>query len=863
MSTLVALVSRLARTGLLIALLVGVPYGLLSQVGSPLPDHLPDTDRIGRVLVEPASDEMVLQLLGVALWIVWVAFVASVVVEVVAALRGVPSPRLRPIAPMQTFVGWLVAGLLIASPVLAVVVQTASIPRVTATADDRDGLTRVAVTAPEPVYHVARGDWLGHVAERFLGDFNRYPEIQDLNTNQIPHDSGPDGPDHIEPGWQLALPADAHDRGARPHATGQVTSTPSGTPSPEPPSPGPSTPSQPAEPDPDGVVPEPTTPATTAPTTTTAPTREPPAGPQTAPEADTGVEIPGGWLTVPMAAAIVAAAALVWRRRRSRYRHRPIDAGDPTDPDLRPLPPTVARIRNTVRAQAPDLLDPPTPPQPTVTEYAAGDGPDLAEPGPSGPELAGIGEPLPPGGIGLTGPGADPAARALLVAALSSGTPDDPDARGQVIIPADALTTLLGTGAVDLGPIPRLQVTTSLSDALTRTEELLIERRRLLEDHDVADLTGMREANPLHPPMPPVLLLCEPPPPELSARLTTALHLGAPLQVGAVVLGAWPRGDTLTVRSDGRTDGDRRLAVLDTATATELLDVVQEAQTGEPGPAAEAPGADMTTPPSEPQPGPSQTASVRVRLLGEPAIFDRDGVPVTGLRHHARELLVYLAVHRSGANLSDIMEAFWPNATVPRARERLSTETGDLRRRIRQAAGDRSVQPVVNTGSRYHLNPDLLDLDVWHLVDELRRASAATEPDEKIAALRRAIDAHTGVLAEGHDYDWIEQPREQVRRNGIRARLHLAELLGPSNRHAAVQLTQEAVAIDPLNEDVARRAMRALAAVGEVMGVRAQLERLRAALDEIDEEPTAETLALAAEIQSRRGAATHRANRAN
>jgi two-component SAPR family response regulator len=206
--------------------------------------------------------------------------------------------------------------------------------------------------------------------------------------------------------------------------------------------------------------------------------------------------------------------------------------------------------------------------------------------------------------------------------------------------------------------------------------------------------------------------------------------------------------------------------------------------------------------------------------------------------------------------LSDIMEAFWPTATVRRASQRLSTETADLRRHIRQAAGDRSVQPVVNTGSRYHLNPDLVEIDVWHLVDHLREASAATDPDERVTALRHAIDAHTGVLADGWDYDWIDPAREQVRRNGVRARLHLAELLGPTDHHAAVQLTQEAVAIDPLNEDVAQRAMRALAAIGDTDGVRAQLDRLRAALDEIDEEPTTDTLALAADLQ--RDAATAR-----
>ncbi len=566
-------------------------------------------------------------------------------------------------------------------------------------------------------------------------------------------------------------------------------------------------------------------------------------------------------------------------------------------------------------------MAPPATAVPTVADYAASAAdqrPDLPPVGPSGLDLAGLGDRVPVGGLGLVGPGAEPAARALLVATLSSGTPADPDAKGQVVIPADALTTLLGAQAVQVGEIPRMDVTANLSEALTRAEELLIERRRLLEDYDAPDLAGMHAADPYHPPMPPVLLLCDTPPTELRARLTTTLHLGAPLQISAVLLGDWPRGDTVTVRADGHTSGTdgERLAVLDVPTTLQLLEVLREAHTGQPAapPPVEAPVAtDLAAPPPDttdppdasgqttpapttdpgttapapdapadaapasatpslddaadttqdgqhpggaaaatpggPRPARVRRRPVRVRLLGEPTILDRDANPVPGLRHHARELLVFLAVHRGGADFSQIMEAFWPTATVPRARERLSTEVGDLRRRIRQAAGDKDLQPVVNTGSRYHLDPNLLDIDVWRLVDALRRAGATTDPTERTDALRQAIDAHTGTLAEGHDYDWIEQPREQLRRHGIRARLNLAALVADADPGTAADLLQAAAALDPISEDLARQAMRALARIGQAAAVRATLQRLRAALDDIDEEPSGETIALAAQLQ--------------
>jgi DNA-binding SARP family transcriptional activator len=799
-----------------------------------------------------------------------------------------------------------------------------------------------------PVYEVARGDWMVKVAQRFLGDEDRYVDIERLNPQWERQDHR--FPDHWEPGWRVVLPADAHDAGPRRHAAGRLTVTtapapptttppgrpqptrPAHTPSPPPPrspSTAPSASASPApstslSPSPGEVVPQPTTPASPAPSSASpsaghsgsspSSSNEPPAN---APDTHDGhgVDLPGGWVALPLAAAVVAAATTVWRRRRHRYLPRPVRGEPLDDPDLQPLPSVVTRLRHAVREQTPELLRPPTPASPTVADYRtadAGHRPQLPPVGPSGLDLAGLADRVPPGGLGLVGPGAEAAARGLLVATLSAGTPADPDAKGQLIIPADALTTLLGADAVHVGDILRLTVTASLSEALTHTEELLIQRRRLLEDSDVPDLPAMRAADPYHPPMPPVLLLAETPPAELRARLTTTLHLGGPLQITAVLLGDWPRGNTLTVADDGRTvnTGSPRLSILDVPTTLHLLHTLREAHTGEPtatAPADSPAAADLLTPPpltdasaeqtpetpthndddavdrppapatpdaaastavaaahtaadstedSAPatknsQPRPARRQPVRIRLLGEPMILDRDGNPVPGLRHHARELLVYLAVHRGGADLSQIMEAFWPTATVRRASERLSTEAGDLRRRIRQAAGDRDIQPVVNTGGRYHLNPDLVDLDVWRLVDTLRQAAATTDAAARGRLLRHAVDTHTGPLADGHDYDWIEQPREQLRRHGIRARLDLAALLADTQPREAADLTHTAAALDPINEDLARQAMRALARVGDADAVRAVLHQLRTALDDIDEEPSSETIALAAHLQRR------------
>jgi nucleoid-associated protein YgaU len=71
---------------------------------------------------------------------------------------------------------------------------------------------------PVPVYRVEQGDRLGNIADRSLGEFNRYPDLARLNEVR--------DPDGIHPGQLLNLPAEAVDRGVRPHAAGQLAVPP-------------------------------------------------------------------------------------------------------------------------------------------------------------------------------------------------------------------------------------------------------------------------------------------------------------------------------------------------------------------------------------------------------------------------------------------------------------------------------------------------------------------------------------------------------------------------------------------------------------------------------------------------------------
>jgi len=209
------------------------------------------------------------------------------------------------------------------------------------------------------LYEVAAGDWLWHIADRTLGDPQRYREIAELNPEYDGrHSSHPAGhpdritfPDYIEPGWRLTLPADADDRGPRPHGTGTVhhpeprpgtgqptppepepPETISPTPTPAPAGPRPATPTPPpASPTPPEATRPPATPTLTAPPSTPAaatPAATAPATPtgSAAPAAPGGDDAPGDQrgpgVLVPVAfgaaliVATLAAAATVRLRRR-------------------------------------------------------------------------------------------------------------------------------------------------------------------------------------------------------------------------------------------------------------------------------------------------------------------------------------------------------------------------------------------------------------------------------------------------------------------------------------------------------------------------------------------------------------------
>ncbi|MEV4826865.1 BTAD domain-containing putative transcriptional regulator [Micromonospora sp. NPDC049257] len=514
-----------------------------------------------------------------------------------------------------------------------------------------------------------------------------------------------------------------------------------------------------------------------------------------------------------------------------------------------------------------------------------------AVPAPTGQVASGV---WPAAGRGLTGPAAYAAARGYLVSALATGTPDRP---GHVVIPAATLAILLEDHTHLVGDLPHLTVTSNLSDALTVVEEQILHRTRICLDYQVDTITVLHEAHPSAEALPPLLLIADTTEAHERASTAALLTQGQHLDIQGVLLGAWPHGDTLAVDVDGTTtaaDSDRsqeadlakfdRLTVLTAADTIDLLTTLTDTHPGphqftarsqyadtqeprtippvsrpeadaDPPTGDEAPPVPVATPvaptnanlPQAPSPAADGQPELRggqvgVQILGGAQIVGRDtGMP---LRAKALELLVYLTVHDGEATQDAILDDLLPDAPAAKAPHRLHTYVSALRKTLTRTGGHGTY--LTHPTHRYALNRQHIDTDLWRMRAALRDAALATDDADRLDALRRAVDAYGGPLADGFDYEWIEAHREGIRRQALDA--HLALATTTPDPDEARTVLQAAIRHDPYAEPLYQQAMRTHAALGHLGEVHALRQSLTRRLAEIDAEPSTDTLALADQL---------------
>ena len=483
------------------------------------------------------------------------------------------------------------------------------------------------------------------------------------------------------------------------------------------------------------------------------------------------------------------------------------------------------------------------------------------------------------GGLGLTGPGAPAAARAILAGLLARPPRGQDGTRAEIIIPAaDASQLLPGpAGQWTRPPIRGVSVPPALDAALDELEAMIVRHARTA---DTADGEDGPEAT--------AVLLAAAPGPAAAQRLRSITEAGRDLGVAVILLGDWPPGTTCYITADGLITSvmppeaglagteayhlpaaDLAAIIAQLAEARDVPDDDGPAapgppETGQPhllsAPAAAEPG-QVTAPrrPGQQPPPPAGTAEqgtspgpagtpVQISVLG-PLQITAAGRPVgTGLRK-ARELLAFLTVHGAdGATGEEISEALWPGAPRGHGTRQRNITLYKARELLRDATGLTTPMWITLTTDRYRLDPALTGTDLQRFQDALETARTVGDDQARLAALRQAVACYRGPIADGAGYDWAEPYAETARRRALDAWARIAEILQPSDPEQALAALETALTHDPYNEYTYQQIMRLQAAQGRPDAVRRTLDLLQARLADLRAEPAASTRQLAASL---------------
>lgn len=219
---------KAATAGLLTLLIIAAPpYLLIRYIGNPWPPE-------GVSLDSALTDNAILGLLAVLVWILWAQFTVSLVVEAYAAVADKSVDVRLPVFGFQqdlarALVGAILTTVTIAPLIAGTIANPATAadsptitPGVTTSSStlsqSTDPVSRAPATAitnqqqhhetPKSIQiHVERGDTLWSIAEKHLGNGDRWSEIAAANQGKTMVDGRVfASADQIRPGWKLTIP---------------------------------------------------------------------------------------------------------------------------------------------------------------------------------------------------------------------------------------------------------------------------------------------------------------------------------------------------------------------------------------------------------------------------------------------------------------------------------------------------------------------------------------------------------------------------------------------------------------------------------------------------------------------------------
>ena len=208
----------------LLALLVGIPAGLLVFYGNPIPTSLPSGNDIATLLTSRNTIGALLFVIVWIGWIAWATFALSVIIELIARARHIQAPQIRGLGAQQgaaalliaTIAGGVGAPAAMAAPspaehAPAVQTETLTMPTETPATEDNTAAdsTDEEAASEDLLITVQAGDTAWDLAEKHLGDGLQYKKIIAANDGRAQPDGSTIHIGHdlwLEEGWELVIP---------------------------------------------------------------------------------------------------------------------------------------------------------------------------------------------------------------------------------------------------------------------------------------------------------------------------------------------------------------------------------------------------------------------------------------------------------------------------------------------------------------------------------------------------------------------------------------------------------------------------------------------------------------------------------
>ena len=907
-------ITSLAGVAVLLLLIAGVPLMLVLLVGWPLPHSLPSWNQITMTFQTQGIDMgVLLRVLACVLWVLWAYLMVGMLVELLATLRGLQGRRRPWVAPGQRLAALLVGVVMLGIALMSrpaastrpVSLSAALIPRTAVVAlydppphpapaaSHASLLSSSAAPAADQNVQVQPGDSLWAIAGQEYGNPQEWPQIWGANQGQV-EDNGQTftDPSLIDPGWQLTVPA------LDPTVTAPTAPA------------APSVPTQ-AVPPASGVAPHdlglPSLAPSLAPVAPSVVSGGAPASlPATGvPRTDDGSAVHGptstdAWVVTLAEAGVLAgitAAALggllLAAQRYERWRRRP---GDPEGSRVALLArrPSLLRIRaalGTAGAVAHETAVPSVAvlslqtrleaiqsvPGRVVVGRRAGD---------DGDAIVDIDELH---RVELVGPGAEGAARALMVSFLAHHGIEN----GQVVVATSPEGALIA--AAEGTPGLRLLEPAHLLDHLEG--EIRYQRGVL----DRAGFTTWKQRVQSADPLPALLAVLPAAAIEPShlERLTAAVEAARDLAVAVVIVGpladAWWAdvvevdaagtggalsslllGRARTLHTLSRSEADELLAVIGAGRDPELVPELAPAEQDcsanpwqgpslipeldeasalmgaagaheplraaavAPPPLPAAPASPLVIPPAL---GPRR---VDIRIYGQVRVLVDGQELVKALPDAGRQVLALLSV-RGELTEDEIVDSLGAGSVDQIWRSRFVRGTRGTRPALREAFGDSTIDPMPFDGGVYRLDPDLVSSDFRRLLAGRDAALATTVPEHRVALLTRGTEGIRGAPFTKADYLWLADDQEHVRSVAVDTLSQLAELhAAAGDLDKAIDTLDQALTLDPDPiEDLFRQQMLWQHRLGRPQAARDVYHQLvRQLSDRCDRIPSEETTAL-------------------